>query len=118
LVANAQAQNDPYNQLSYHLGLGALTRLSDHWQLTTQAEFFVRSMAVRNPNRIGGGGVTYLGPTNYEMPTFSLGARYNIEKENYGFYIQPSVGFTLFPHEIREPNYLPDMASNKALSPG
>ncbi|MFO7826717.1 MAG: outer membrane beta-barrel protein [Cyclobacterium sp.] len=101
--SNIQPQNEPYKQLSYHLGLGALTRLSDHWQLVTQAELFVRSMAVRNSGDFGTGGFTYLGPTNYEMPTFALGARYNIEKEKYGFYLQPSVGFTLLPQEIRNP---------------
>ncbi|WP_439484257.1 hypothetical protein [Cyclobacterium plantarum] len=101
---NTQIQNEPYMQLSYHFGLGALTRLSDHWQLVTQAELFVRSMAVRSPGNFGTGGFTYLGPTNYEMPTFALGARYNIDKEKYGFFLQPSVGFTLLPNEIREPN--------------
>jgi hypothetical protein len=102
--SNAQAQNEPYNQLSYHLGFGALTRLSDHWQLVTQAELFVRSMAVRNPNDFGSGGFAFQGPTNYEMPTFALGARYNIEKEKFGFYIQPTVGLTLLPQEIKDPN--------------
>lgn len=103
IPSNAQAQNEPYNRLSYHLGLGALTRLSDHWQLVTQAEIFVRSMAVKNPGEFGSGGFTYLGPANYEMPTFALGARYNIEKEKYGFFLQPTVGFTLLPNEIRNP---------------
>ncbi len=102
--SNVQARDEVHKKVSYHLGLGVLTRITDNWQLVTQAEMFVRSMALRNPGDFRSGPFVYDGSTIYEMPTFALGARYTIDKDKYGFFLQPGIGFTLLPHEIREPN--------------
>jgi hypothetical protein len=102
--------HQPYQKPTFHGGLNFLPRLTPEWQLSIQAELFARSIAIENSNQGSGTGMAYIGPAYYELPTFALGARYTKELNEWGIFIQPSVGVSLLPIEMRDPNPLPDSA--------
>jgi len=83
----------PWN---YNLGVNFLTRIKPNLQLSVQAEY------ARNIQR----GMNYpnfpdLNPSfqrrilSESFGNYSVGVRYNWDREKYSFFIQPSVGFTL-----------------------
>lgn len=67
-----------------------MTRISDRWQFSAQAEWLRVSFSEKFP--IGSDIAT--ARIGEEYGVYDLGARYNWEKGKYGFFIQPSIGVT------------------------
>jgi hypothetical protein len=74
--------------LGQHAGLNFLPRISEHWQMSIQTEWMRSAIRLdRNGTR---------GNNNFNnYGNYALGVRYNFEKENHAFYIQPSMGITV-----------------------
>lgn len=106
--AELNSPHQPYQKLTIHGGVNFLPRISPNWQLSIQAEMFARSIAIKNAQGSAGAGMEYVGPAFYELPTFALGARYTQDYQKWGFFFQPSVGISLLPIELRNPNPLPE----------
>lgn len=76
--------------VDFHAGVTFLTKIHTNWQVALQGEFY--RMAVRE-NWTGNIGQNIIRGDEYGI--YSLGMRYNIEKEGYAFYLQPSFGLAL-----------------------
>ncbi|WP_114750411.1 hypothetical protein [Pleomorphovibrio marinus] len=106
--SDLSSPHQPYQKLTLHGGVNFLPRISPNWQLSIQAEMFARSIAIENAQGTAGEGMQHVGPAFYELPTFALGARYTNDFKSWGFFFQPSVGISLLPIEMRDPNPLPE----------
>ncbi|RZS96196.1 hypothetical protein [Cecembia calidifontis] len=74
--------------LDFHLGVNFLTRMAARWQLSVQAEWLRVPFSENYPEG-SGFGKSIIGE---EYGVYALGARYNWDKGEYGFFIQPSIG--------------------------
>ncbi|PRY88181.1 hypothetical protein [Mongoliibacter ruber] len=82
-----------------HAGATFLTRFHSKWQVALQGEFY--RVAVRE---IWSGNIGQNIVRGDEYGIYSLGLRYNIEKEGYAFYLQPSFGFAVNNYNERSTN--------------
>lgn len=111
LITPSQPSIDPFTPMDYNLGLNFLTRINSGWQLSVQAEHATsRTNSINYPNYPNLSGSFERMFTSESFGNFSLGARYNWEKEKYGFYLQPSIGITV-------DNYF-DFSSGDSISGG
>ncbi|EOZ96716.1 hypothetical protein A33Q_2026 [Indibacter alkaliphilus LW1] len=89
--ANVLTVRSPFD---FHAGATFLTSFHQNWQLALQGEFY--RVAVRE---IWAGNIGQNVVRGDEYGIYSLGIRYNIEKEGYAFYLQPSFGYALNNYE-------------------
>ncbi|MCR9013411.1 hypothetical protein [Aquiflexum gelatinilyticum] len=81
--------------LDYHVGANLLYRIKGPWQLSLQAEALRNSrMTTWYPN-FPDANPQIKGRSSELLGNYSIGARYNWEKEKYALFAQPSVGFTV-----------------------
>jgi hypothetical protein len=83
------------NPIDYHLGANLLYRIRGPWQLSLQAEALRNSrMTTWYPN-FPDQNPQFRQRTSDLLGNFSIGARYNWEREKYALFAQPSMGFTV-----------------------
>ena len=81
--------------MGYHLGLSAIGRISEQWQVVLQAEYLNRPVGIRQ--QFQNGNVIENNNTMFgnNFGNYSLGARYLIPKEKFDLYFQPSIGMAV-----------------------
>lgn len=85
--------------LDYHLGANILYRLKGPWQLSLQAEALRNSrMLIWYPN-FPDANPQIKGRSSDLLGNFSIGARYNWEREKFTLFAQPSIGITVNKYE-------------------
>lgn len=83
----------PWN---YNLGINFLTRLKQNLQLSVQAEYARNNQKTINyPNYPDMSSSFQRQISTESFGNYSVGLRYNWEKENHGFFLQPSIGITV-----------------------
>jgi hypothetical protein len=91
-----QPDIDVITPWNYNLGVNFLKRIKPNLQLSIQAEYARNSTKTNNfPNYPDLNPSFERSLSAESFGNYSLGVRYNWDKANHGFYVQPSIGFTL-----------------------
>lgn len=92
----AQADIEVRAPWDYNLGINFLTRIKPNLQIAVQAEYARNSQRTINyPNYPDLSSSFERQLFAESFGNYSVGLRYNWEKENYSFYLQPSIGITV-----------------------
>ena len=90
-----QPNIDVISPLNYNLGVNFLKRIKPNLQLSFQAEYARNSTRTNNfPNYPDLSQSFQRFFTAESFGNYSVGIRYNWDKANHGFYIQPSIGIS------------------------
>lgn len=125
-LQHQQLKNDPdpsmnfRNNISNHLGGNLLFGLKNDWQLTFQSELAGLNYSYDLPRTTPTGETIIRFTDNWILvPHFRIGLRKSWEKENYAFFIQPSLGVSTFGYseliEIDTVNRIYSFKRNKTV---
>lgn len=94
-IQNAHSDMSLFSPIDAHLGINVLTRVTDAWQVSLQAEYLRRPVGAKETNLNGETISRRSSAFDNRFGNYSIGARYNIYQGNKAYFFQPSVGLAV-----------------------